>query len=302
MGARGGISWTDKNFFGNLKVLDIGFKMNEVGYEFYNLYYDPRIIIPYFGKITLENSFKYYMNDYDSFKENVWENRFTLGKRFIGLEHYFGILTEESKVMPKIASFEDEAGNYFINSFFYRVLIDKRNSMIDATNGYYISLYVEKATKLLASELTYLKALFEARYIKSFGEKTVVAFKTRIGSINTNVPIFKRFFTGGSVSNRGYSFQGVGAKDPGGIPLGGVSLVDILFEVRRQMFFDKFWMSAFYDTSMLSEDTKDYSDIFYHSLGLGIRYLTPIGPLRVDFGFPQKEGGFEFHISIGQVF
>ncbi len=302
LGARGSISWTDKNFFGNLKVLDVGFKINEIGHEFYTTYYDPRIILPYVGKITLKDEFKYYTNDYDSFKESVWENRFTLGKRLVGLEYYFGILTQNSEIVPKIEGFEYEEGNYFINSFFYRVLIDKRDSMINATRGYYISLYLEKSSPTIGSELDYLKALLEMRYIKSFGEKTVVGVKTRVGSINKNVPIFKRFFTGGSVTNRGYAYQQVGPKDPEGIPLGGVSLVDILIEARHQIFFEKFWLVAFYDTSMLTLKPKHFSETFYDSIGFGIRYLTPIGPLRVDFGFPQKENGFEFHISIGQVF
>ncbi len=302
LGARGGISWTDKNFFGNLKVLDLGIKINKIGYESHAMYYDPRIIVPYVGKITLKDELKYYMHNYDSFKENVWENRFTLGKIFVGLEHYFGILTEVSRIKPKVAGFEDDGGNYFINSFFYRVLIDKRDSMIDAKKGYYISLYLEQASKYLASDITYLKALLEMRYIKSFGKKTVFGVKTRLGSINKNVPIFKRFYTGGSVTNRGYAYRDVGAKDPDGIPLGGVSLVDALFEVRRQMFFDDFWLTAFYDTSMLSQKAHYFKDTFYDSVGFGLRYITPIGPLRLDFGFPQQTKGFEFHISIGQVF
>ncbi len=301
-GARGGIRWTDKNFYGNLKVLDAGIQLNELGYETFVTYYDPRIILPYVGKITLEDEVKYSYYSYEAFSERVWENRFTLGKRFVGLEHYFGILTEKSTVKPKIPDYSDEAGNYFINSFFYRVLIDKRDSMIDATRGYYISLYLEKASSLLGSDLEYLKALLEMRYIKSFSPKSILGIKTRIGSINEDVPLFKRFYTGGSVTNRGYAYQKVGEQAPGGIPLGGVSLVDFLLEYRHQLFFDKFWMSLFYDTSMLSLKPHDYSDTFYDSVGFGIRYLTPIGPLRVDFGFPQKENGFEFHISIGQVF
>ncbi len=302
LGARGGISWTDKNFFGNLKVLDLGIQVNKIGYEAHAMYYDPRIMLPYFGKITLKDELKYYMHNYDSFKEKVLENRFTLGKIFVGLEHYFGILTEVSTIKPKISGFDEDGGNYFINSFFYRVLVDKRDSMIDAKKGYYVKLYLEKASSLLASDISYLKALLEMRYIKSFGSKTVAAIKTRVGTINKDVPIFKRFFTGGSVTNRGYAYRDVGLKDPDGIPLGGVSLVDLLLEVRHQLFFKDFWMNAFYDTSMLSQKAHYFKDTFYDSVGFGIRYITPIGPLRVDFGFPQQTNGFEFHISIGQVF
>ncbi len=301
LGARGGIRWTDKNFYGNLKVLDLGIQINERGYESFATYYDPRIILPYAGKITLEDRIKYYYHDYDSFSERVWENRFTLGKRFVGLEHYFGILTETSSVKPKVPGYSDEKGNYFINSFFYRVLVDKRDSMINATRGYYLSLYLERATSVLGSDITYFKALAEGRYIKSLGHETVLGFKTRIGAIDKDVPLFKRFYTGGSIFNRGYAFQRVGTI-VGGVPLGGVSLMDLMVEVRRRLFFKHFWVSAFYDTSTLSMQPHDYSGTWYPSVGMGIRYITPIGPLRVDFGFPQRAHGFEFHISIGQVF
>lgn len=302
LGARGGIRWTDKNFFGDLRVLDLGIQINEKGYESFGTFYDPFVFVPYLGKMSFEEAIKYYYHDYPAFSERVWENRMTLGKRLVGLEHYFGILTEKSAVKPKIDTYSDEAGNYFINSFFYRVLVDKRDSMIDATKGYYVSLYLERAAKILGSDISYLKSLLELRYIHPFDAKNIVGFKSRIGMIDKDVPLFKRFYTGGSIFNRGYAFQKVGVHAAGGVPLGGVSLVDLMVEYRRQLFFEKFWVSLFYDTSTLSLKPHTFDDTWYPSVGFGIRYRTPIGPLRVDFGFPQKESGFQFHVSIGQVF
>ena len=300
-GARGGISWTDKNFFGNLKVFDIGVKATEIGYEAYNILYHPRVIVPYVGKITLENNINYHKYRYDTFDETALINRFTVGKRAFGLEHYFGLLTEYSEIDAKVASAENESGNYFINSLFYRVLIDKRDSMTNARNGYYVSLYLEKSMKAIGSDLEYFKALLELRYLKSFGDRWTFGTKVRAGAINDDVPIFKRFFTGGSFSNRGYEYRELGPKDTAGIPLGGVSLVDVLSEVRYRVW-QKLSLVAFYDTSMLSREPQKFDGDFYGSYGAGVRYLTPIGPFRLDFGFPQDKDGFAFHISIGQVF
>ena len=53
---------------------------------------------------------------------------------------------------------------------------------------------------------------------------------------------------------------------------------------------------------MLSQKSNSFNERFYNSVGIGARYYTPIGPLRVDFGFPLRDGGFVFHIGIGQVF
>jgi len=302
-GARGSISWIDKNFFGNLKVFDVGFKVSELGYEAYNIFYNPRIIVPYIGKIDFKNEINYHLVKYDSYDERGLVNRLTFGKKAFGLEHYFGILTEVSKITSKIDGTEDESGSYFINSFFYRLLIDKRDSMVNAKKGYYASLYLEKSDKMIGSDLDYLKALVELRYIKSYmNNRLTLGLKTRFGSINSDVPTFKRFYTGGSFTNRGYDYQELGLKDAEGVPRGGVSLIDILSEVRYEIF-PKFSGVLFYDSSMLSLEPHKYDDKFYDSYGFGIRYLTPIGPFRLDFGFPKEdERDWTFHISIGQVF
>ena len=300
-GARGSLSWIDKNFYGNLKVFDVGIKMTQVGYEAYNIFYHPRIILPYMGKITFENNINYHKYRYDTYNESGFVNRITLGKKAFGLEHYFGLLTEYSEIDAKVASAEDDAGNYFINSLFYRLLIDKRDSMTNARNGYYLALYLEKSMSALSSDLEYFKALLELRYLKSYGDRWTFGVKTRVGSINEDVPIFKRFFTGGSFTNRGYEYRELGPKDSGGLPFGGVSLVDVMAEVRYRVW-QKLSLVAFYDTSMLSLDPHKFDDTFYGSYGAGVRYITPIGPFRLDFGFPEDKDGFAFHISIGQVF
>ncbi len=301
-GPRGSLSWIDKNFFGNLKVFDIGIKASNLGYEIYNIFYNPRIILPYVGKIDFKNEIDYHLIDYDSYEEKGLVNRVTFGKKVFGLEHYFGLLTEINTITSKVDGTEDESGSYFINSLFYRLLIDKRDSKVDAKRGYYASLYLEKSDKVLGSDLDYLKALIELRYIKSYmADKLTFGIKTRIGSINSDVPTFKRFYTGGSFTNRGYDFQELGLKDSQGVPRGGVSLIDILSEVRYEVY-PKLHGVAFYDSSMISLEPHTFDDDFHDSWGLGVRYLTPIGPFRLDFGFPRDESGWTFHISIGQVF
>jgi translocation and assembly module TamA len=300
-GARGAISWTDKNFLGNLKVFDIGFKVSETGYEAYNIFYNPRIITPYLGKITFMNEIEYKKYSYDTFDETTILNRVTFGKRLFDIEHYFGLLTEYSKIEAKSGELLDESGNYFINSLFYRFLIDKRDSKIAAKNGYYISLYLERSLKGIGSDLDYFKSILELRYIKSPTNRFTYGCKSRIGRIDADVPLFKRFYTGGSVTNRGYEYRDVGIKDSAGVPLGGVSLADMMIEARYRVW-RKLSVVAFYDTSLLSLKPDDFNSKFYDSLGFGMRYETVIGPIRLDFGFPQKESGYRFHISIGEAF
>jgi translocation and assembly module TamA len=180
-------------------------------------------------------------------------------------------------------------------------LWDKRDSKVDARNGYYVDFYVERSDKAIGSDFDYVKAILELRYIKSY-DKLIFGIKTRIGSINSDVPVFKRFYTGGSVTNRGYNFRDLGLKDSEGVPRGGVSMIDVLSEVRYEVF-NKFYLVGFYDSSMLNLQPHTFDTKFYDSYGFGMRYLTAIGPVRLDFGFPRDDSGdWTFHISIGQTF
>lgn len=300
-GARGGIEWIDKNFFGNLKVFDIGFKVSQEGYEAYNIYYDPWIMTPYLGKITFENDINYKHYRYDSYTETTLLNRITFGKRLFDIEHYFGLLSEYSKIKSKTDNSLNESGNYFLNSLFYRFLIDKRDSKIDAQNGYYIALYLEKSMKSIGSDIDYFKSTVDLRLIKRISSNLVVGSKLRVGRIDADVPIFKRFFTGGANTNRGYEYRDFGEKDSEGVPYGGVSLVDSMFETRYKLW-QKLWGVLFYDYSLLNLESDKFDKKYYGSYGFGFRYKTLIGPIRLDFGFPQKKDGFTFHLSIGEVF
>ena len=297
-GARGGVEYIDHNFFGNLREFTAGLQISERGYRAYTTLYEPRFrwFEPLFGRMTFLNELEYGKWDYDAYVENLLTERVTLGKKFIGLEHYFGFQLEHSTIESGLPSFL--AGNYFINSLFYRVLIDGRDSVSDAKNGYYTSLYLEKSMKQLGSDIDYFKILAEARYIKEF-KPMVFAAKVKVGTISEKTPPFKHFFIGGSMSNRGYEYRDLGAHI-GSYPIGGLSMLDASFESRYPVTND-FWVVGFVDASKLSQEVNDFSGQWYNSYGLGLRYLSVIGPLRLDVGYPQ-EGGFALHLGIGQVF
>jgi len=162
-------------------------------------------------------------------------------------------------------------------------------------------LYLEKSMKGIGSDLDYFKSTADLRYIKTYNNSLTFASKLRVGRIDADVPIFKRFFTGGANTNRGYDYRDFGPKDSANVPLGGVSLVDAMVELRYRVW-QKLWVTSFYDTSLLSQKSDDFSDKYYGSYGVGMRYNTVIGPIRLDFGFPQDRDDWTFHISIGQVF
>jgi translocation and assembly module TamA len=295
-GARGGIEYIDHDFFGNLREFRLGGKLTQKGYKLHTDFYDPKVVAPIIGKFSFRNELSYQNWRYDGYNEGLMIERVTFGKEFIHLNHFFGFQVENNKIESDNGALL--SGSYLINSLFYKLVIDKRDSSMDAKNGYYTSLYLEKAMKALASEMDYLKILSEARYIKEY-EPMIFAFKVRFGWLSQDTPIFKHFFAGGAMSNRGYEYRDLGPHYDGD-PIGGVGLIDTSLEIRDYLT-DKFAIVGFLDASTISEDINKFNSHWYRSYGFGLRYLSIIGPLRFDMGFQDKYN-FAIHLGIGQVF
>ncbi|MEO1311017.1 MAG: BamA/TamA family outer membrane protein [Pseudomonadota bacterium] len=153
--------------------------------------------------------------------------------------------------------------------------------------------------------------------------KFVSAMRVRYGAIfgpdTADIPAPNRFYAGGGGSVRGYGFQRVGPLDDQNDPLGGRSVIEAAFEQRVRVWKD-LQFAAFVDAGLVSssstpeirigEQVEADGDVddgrVLWGAGGGVRYLTPIGPLRLDVAVPvvrrQTDDSFEFYISIGQPF
>lgn len=295
-GIRSGVEYIDHSFLGDLRDLKVGAQMAQEGHRVYSTVYDPRIIVPILGKFNFKNEVGYENWDYDGFDEKLTIERATFGKEFFKLEHFFGFQLEYSDIDSDNPIFLDD--NYLINSLFYKLLIDERDSEMDAKNGYYASLYIEKAMVDLGSDIDYLKLLAEVRYIKEIAP-FVVAVKIEAGMLSQETPLFKHFYAGGAMSNRGYEYRDLGSHESGDA-IGGVGVIDISIEGRYYLT-KNFAVVGFMDATTLSEEVKEFNSEWYRSYGTGLRYLSVIGPLRFDIGL-QEHGDFAIHLGIGQVF
>ena len=101
------------------------------------------------------------------------------------------------------------------------------------------------------------------------------------------------------MSNRGYEYRDLGLHYQGDA-LGGVGLIDTSLEGRYYLS-ENFSVVGFMDSSTISQEVDKFEDDWYRSYGMGIRYLSIIGPLRFDIGF-QEDSDFALHLGIGQVF
>jgi outer membrane protein assembly complex protein YaeT len=194
------------------------------------------------------------------------------------------------------------------------------NSLLDAKQGYLLSAHLESAGRLMWGTYNYAQAQGEARYFITIADKMVLANRLNVGSItpqgNTdqNVPFHKRLFLGGATSIRGWGRYEVSPLDEFGFPIGGLSMLEGSSELRMPLW-GKFGGVAFFDygNSWIDAWHVDFTDLRY-AVGTGLRYVTPIGPLRVDLGYqlnpilglevngePQKRQ-WRVHFSIGQAF
>ncbi|TIL83813.1 MAG: outer membrane protein assembly factor, partial [Mesorhizobium sp.] len=120
-----------------------------------------------------------------------------------------------------------------------------------------------------------------------------------------DVPADRRFYSGGGGSVRGYAYQGIGPKDADGEPIGGLSFFETSFEMRIAIT-DTIGVVPFVDAGTVSTDQfPDFSGMKVGA-GVGLRYTTPFGPLRIDAAVPLNpdpdDPDFGIYAGIGQAF
>jgi outer membrane protein assembly complex protein YaeT len=193
------------------------------------------------------------------------------------------------------------------------------DNALNARTGYTLNGHVEKAGGPLRGDYDFVETILEGRFYAALGQRAVLAAKVRGGSIgvprgdNLKVPFYRRYWLGGATSLRGWGRFDVAPLHEG-IPIGGHTMVESSAEVRVPVWGN---LSAvlFADAGNSWNNAWDFNlnDLRY-DVGPGLRYLTPVGPLRFDFGYQLKRipgllidgkaepRRFRFHFSIGQAF
>jgi translocation and assembly module TamA len=190
--------------------------------------------------------------------------------------------------------------------------LDTSNDLLDPTRGSRLTLQLVPFYDLHGSEFGFVKGYTNfSHYIAiSKSPDLVLAGRAALGSISgagrKAIPADIRFYGGGGGSIRGYPFQSVGPllqKEP----IGGRSLMELSIELRLKLT-DTIGIVAFADGgSAFSEAYPDFEERLRWGTGLGFRYFTAVGPIRVDIALPlhRREGidkRFQLYISLGQAF
>jgi outer membrane protein insertion porin family len=226
----------------------------------------------------------------------------------------------------------------------FSVIDDRRDNPADAHRGSYTTLDLAYAPSFLGSQTDFGRLLARNSTYHPLGHDWVFARSTQFGIIartggRPEMPLAERLYSGGSTSIRAFPDFQAGPRDlTTGFPLGGDALFINNSEFRFPLYGDNIAGVLFHDAGNVYTNIKDFSlrfrqenleDFNYmvQDVGLGIRYRTPVGPLRVDFSFSpdaprffglkgtlqdylngtaiatvQKINAFQFHISLGQAF
>lgn len=263
---------------------------------------------------TLQAGIEALRSDYDAFEAltgrifgrlsydstPIWRKTFTWG---IGAE-ILGTIEKDYN----FALGRRDRRKFLIGALTGQVGFDKTDSLLDPTRGFRAQILVQPEGALSDGFRPYVRSQIDGSAYYPVGDSLVVAARARAGTTlgidRFQLAPSRRFYGGGGGSVRGFGYQGLGPRDPDGRPLGGLSLVEAAGEVRYR--FGDFGVVGFVDMGQVYEDRVPSFKDLRTGVGIGARYYTSFGPMRVDVATPlgrrQGESRFNVYISIGQAF
>jgi translocation and assembly module TamA len=189
---------------------------------------------------------------------------------------------------------------------------DGSDSLLDPTTGFRLSGRLSPEVSFRGGRFTYARAQIDASAYRAVSDRVVVAGRIRLGTIvgasAFDIAPSRRFYSGGGGSVRGYGYQQLGPKDADGDPVGGRGLAEFALEarVRLKQFGGNFGVVPFFDGGSLTTESIPDFNSWRFAVGVGARYYSSFGPIRIDLGVPlnrQKgDGPVAVTVSLGQAF
>ena len=218
---------------------------------------------------------------------------------------------EVSNVAPGAVLSHEDQGYATIAAVRALAVLDFRDDPFNPKKGSLLSGSAEMATLALGSSVDYWKLSGQSSFYFTVLRHSTFVLSGRAGTARPyggtqEVPIQKRFFLGGRTTVRGFKEDSLGPKAADGTPTGGDMMVNLNTELRVPLRYG-FIGAVFVDAGSVwfARNTLSGFDLRKTS-GLGLRYLTPVGPIGLDYGWKldrrQGETAAEWHFTIGAVF
>ena len=303
--------WMHRNLFGRAESLRFDASVSRIGAEGYKDFnYAVATTFRRPGTFTPDTDLTLQVAGKREFVD-TYESRSVSATA--GVEHFFSEqLTGRAGVKIERSYVEDAFGdnNYLILSLPTELEYDGRDNKLDPTRGLRGTLKAEPFTDFDRGTVAFLASGTIAGYrALDAKDRFIVAARGGAGSIVgatlEEVPANKRFFLGGGGSIRGYDYRSVGPLLNGAV-VGGLSYLEASAEFRMRVT-ERFGIVPFLDAGAAYADSiPDFDEDFQFGAGVGLRYYTPLGPLRLDVATPlnPRDGdpSVAFYVGLGQAF
>jgi len=321
LGGRVGASWTHHNLFGNAEQLRLtalitglgGSAQQGLGYDVYADYTKPDFLSRNQSFAARVEGVRQYLYSYH---QTALLARAGINRK---LGRYWNVAASLSAEQESIRQFGDTR-SYFIASIPLNANFDNTdltNPIDPATHGVRLAVSVTPSESLehQSSFFTLLSAVGSTYFdLNKIGltrpGRSVIAVRGILGSVQGastyQIPPDQRLYGGGPATIRGFRYQGVGPQFPGTkYAIGGTSLDAGSLEFRQRIG-KSFGTAAFADAGQVGSGSAPFTGKLRVGVGGGVRYFTPIGPIRVDVAVPMnrppKGDKWELYIGLGENF
>ncbi|MDX3884561.1 MAG: BamA/TamA family outer membrane protein [Sphingomonas sp.] len=311
-GIKAEASWTHRNLFppeGSLTVTAIGGTQEQgasVAFRRANAGQRDR---------TFQIAGGFRRSDFDAYNANtvnvginwsrqstpLWQKRWSwsYGAEIIGTNEKGAALTPDG---------DRPRRNYLIGALPMQVQYDRSDDLLNPSKGYRLLVRASPESSLQGKLRGYARLSGQATGYWPATDSLVVAGRAMVSSIVgaslEGIAPSRRIYVGGGGSVRGFGYQQLGPKDAQDNPTGGLSSTEFALEARYR--FGNFGIVPFVDAGRLGQDSTPGLSHMRYGAGIGGRYYTNFGPLRVDLATPidrrPGESRFTLYISIGQAF
>lgn len=180
----------------------------------------------------------------------------------------------------------------------------RADNLVRPRDGVRWRFNVQGATEHIISDATFIQLNIENNWIQSFGQNHRILTRAGMGQTwvdnSQDLPSSFRYFTGGDQTVRGYAFESIAPEVKGNETPGGIN--QMVASAEYEYSFSNSWaIASFYDVGSAYNGHFDLR----HAAGFGLRWFSPIGPARLDFGFPlsdESNNDFRIHVTFGADF
>jgi translocation and assembly module TamA len=304
-------AWHDRNLFGNGEQLNLtaaeqlgGDAVTKPGYQIGAQFIKPDFLARDQSLEADLNAVKQSLQAYDqtALLEKIALNR-KLSPHWTAS---LGLSGEQESIIQ-----EDQTRHYNLVGIPASLRFDSTSNLLDPTSGSRASVSVTPTESISAPNATFLiMQLAGSTYFDMLGNgRSVLALRGLVGQASGvgvfGLPPDQRFYAGGSATVRGYRYQTLGPQFTDRTPEGGTAIAAGTVEFRQRILAN-YGFATFLDVGQVSANGTPVTSDWHAGAGVGLRYYTPIGPIRLDIAVPLNKlpGGdlLEVYIGIGQAF